>query len=190
MKFYNLIFNQTTDEAGFLPKGWSTIAMQRCSSAWSSSLSSSQLPCLLPPSPPLSRGCGESSMRGNEKRGSSVSLLGQLCCSAVLSFFCLLLSLFLLLTYSIHLSLSRCSSSFLFILSSFHLSAVLSCLQGHWQRTHIPLALCENVNALAELSLPEFPFISEINCFSMWPHSNNRSSCTVRFWSKLKPFLH
>lgn len=51
MKFYNLIFNQATGEAGFLPKGWSTIAMQRCSSAWSPFL----LPTpLSPPSFPSS----------------------------------------------------------------------------------------------------------------------------------------
>lgn len=55
--------------------------MQRCSS---------RLPCLLPPSPLLSRGCDESSMRGNEKRGSYVLYWGS--CAALLLFLSSLLS--------------------------------------------------------------------------------------------------
>lgn len=132
------------------------------------------LPCLLPPPLPLSRGCGESSMRGNERKKRLIcSLLGQLCSLAVPPFFDPLSPI---LGTSAILPLcvvSRCSSAVDF----FFIVLFLSCVQGH-RRT------------LWVSSWPEFSFISKINCFSIKPPSNNRSSCTVCCWSKLRPLLN
>ena len=66
-------------------------------------------------------------------------------------------------------------------LTSFHLGAFFE-LRSRSQAC--------SLSVLAELSWPEFSFISKINCFSIKPPSNNRSSCTLCCWSKLRPLLN
>lgn len=168
------LFNRSTGEAGFLAKGWSRIAMRWCSSAlilFTFLLPASPASSLLPF---LSHVDAARAAWGETiKKRLICSLLGQLCSLAVPPFFDPLSPI---LGTSAILPLcvvSRCSSAVDF----FFIVLFLSCVQGH-RRT------------LWVSSWPEFSFISKINCFSIKPPSNNRSSCTVCCWSKLRPLLN
>lgn len=171
-------FNRTTGEAGFLAKGWSRIAMQWCSSALI------LFTFLLPASPASSLlpflshvDAARAAWGETKKRGSSVLFWGSCAASpsplspipshlfwAPLQFY--LYALFHAVPHQ---------------LTSFHLHAFFE-LRSRSQ--------AYTLSVLVELPWPEFSFISEINCFSIKPPSDNRSSCTVCCWSKLRPLLN